>query len=89
MDRVSPEETSADDIMAEPLETNSLELRIAFHNAVSRIQEWTAIMRAAGERGRIVSEFASHVGLARLVEMQYVTKQPQSERKTLYVITRL
>jgi hypothetical protein len=36
MDRVSPE-TSADNIMAEPLETNSVELRIAFHNAVSRI----------------------------------------------------
>ena len=28
--------------MAEPLETNSLELRIAFHNAVSRFQDWTA-----------------------------------------------
>jgi hypothetical protein len=44
-------------------------------------------LRAAGERGRIVSAFASNPGLARLVEMQYVTKQPQSERKTLYVIT--
>jgi len=28
--------------MAEPLETNSLELRMAFHNAVSRFQDWTA-----------------------------------------------
>ena len=28
--------------MAEPLETNSPELRIAFHNAVSRFQDWTA-----------------------------------------------
>jgi hypothetical protein len=43
--------------------------------------------RAAGERGRIVSAFASNAGLARLVEVQYVTKQPQSERKTLYLIT--
>jgi hypothetical protein len=41
-------------------------------------------LRAAGERGRIVSAFASIAGLARLVEMQYVTKQPHSERKTLY-----
>jgi hypothetical protein len=28
--------------MAEPMETNSLELRMAFHNAVSRFQDWTA-----------------------------------------------
>ena len=28
--------------MAEPSETNSLELRMAFHNAVSRFQDWTA-----------------------------------------------
>jgi hypothetical protein len=28
--------------MAEPSESNSLELRIAFHNAVSRFQDWTA-----------------------------------------------
>ena len=28
--------------MAEPLETNSLEVRIAFHNALSRFQDWTA-----------------------------------------------
>src|SRR5438034_8997899 len=32
----------ADDTMAEPLESNSLELRMAFHNAVSRFQDWTA-----------------------------------------------
>ena len=44
-------------------------------------------LRAAGQRGRIVSAFASNAGLARLVEVQYVTKLPQSERKTLYVIT--
>ena len=44
-------------------------------------------LRAAGERGRIVSAQASRGGLARLVEMRYVTEQPQSERKTLYVIT--
>ncbi len=44
-------------------------------------------LRAAGERGRIVSAVASNAGLARLVEVQYVTKLPQSERKTLYVIT--
>jgi hypothetical protein len=42
MDRVSPKEIRADDTMAEPLETNSLELRMAFHNAVSRFQDWTA-----------------------------------------------
>jgi hypothetical protein len=28
--------------MAEPSETNSLELRMAFHNAVLRFQDWTA-----------------------------------------------
>jgi hypothetical protein len=28
--------------MAEPSDFNSLELRIAFHNAVSRFQDWTA-----------------------------------------------
>jgi DNA-binding MarR family transcriptional regulator len=44
-------------------------------------------LRAAGERGRIVGAFASNAALARLVEAQYVIKQPQSERKTLYVIT--
>jgi hypothetical protein len=44
-------------------------------------------LRAAGERGRIVSAFACNAGLARLVEVQYVTKQPQSERKSLYIIT--
>ena len=38
-------------------------------------------------RGRIVSAFASNAALARLVEVQYVIGQPQSERKTLYVIT--
>ena len=44
-------------------------------------------LRAAGERGRIISAFGSNAGLARLVEVQYVIGQPQSERKTLYVIT--
>jgi hypothetical protein len=44
-------------------------------------------LRAAGERGRIVSPLASRAGLARLVEVQYVTRHPQSERRTLYVIT--
>jgi hypothetical protein len=44
-------------------------------------------LRAAGERGRSVSALASHAGLARLVEVQYVVEHPQSERKTLYVIT--
>ena len=31
-------------------------------------------LRVAGERGRIVSAFASNAGLARLVEVQYVIK---------------
>ena len=44
-------------------------------------------LRAAGERDRIVSARASNAGLARLAEVQYVIKQPQSEQKTLYVIT--
>ena len=44
-------------------------------------------LRAAGERGRIVSALTSQAGLARLVDVQYVIKLRQSERKTLYVIT--
>jgi hypothetical protein len=44
-------------------------------------------LRAAGERGRLVSAPASRTGLTRLVEVQYVAKHPQSERKTLYIIT--
>jgi len=44
-------------------------------------------LRAAGERGRIVSAPASRNGLAHLVEAHYVTEHPQSERKTLYIIT--
>ena len=43
-------------------------------------------LRAAGERGRLVSAPASRTGLT-LVEVQYVAKHPQSERKTLYIIT--
>jgi hypothetical protein len=44
-------------------------------------------LRAAGERGRIVSAPASRAGLAHLVEVQCVTEHSQSERKTLYIIT--
>ena len=44
-------------------------------------------LRAAGGRGRIVSAPASRAGLAHLVEVQYVTEHPQSDRKTLYIIT--
>ena len=44
-------------------------------------------LRAAGERGRIVSALASRAGLNHLVEIQYVTEHPQSERRTLYIIT--
>jgi hypothetical protein len=40
-----------------------------------------------GRAGRIITALASQAGLARLVEVQYVTKQPQSERRTLYVIS--
>ena len=54
---------------------------------LTRDEIWFLKARAAGGPGRIVSAFASNAGLARLVEVQYVTKQPQSERKTLYVIT--
>ena len=44
-------------------------------------------LRAAGERGRIVSTSVSRAGFAHLVEVQYVIEQPQRERKTLYIIT--
>ena len=54
---------------------------------LTRDEIWFLKARAAGGPGRIVSAFASNAGLARLVEVQYVAKQPQSERKALYVIT--
>jgi hypothetical protein len=41
--------------MAAPLETNSLELRMAFHNAVSRFQDWTA--NVAEPRVRLRGKF--------------------------------
>jgi hypothetical protein len=44
-------------------------------------------LRAAGERGRLVSAAASRAGLARLAEVRYVKDYRQSERKSLYVIT--
>jgi hypothetical protein len=44
-------------------------------------------LRAAGERGRTVNAPASRAGLAHLVEVHYVTEHPQSERRTLYIIT--
>jgi hypothetical protein len=55
---------------------------------LTRDETWfLKALRAAGERGRIVSALASHAGLVRLVEVQYVTKRPQSKRKILYIIT--
>jgi len=54
---------------------------------LSRDEIWfLKALRAAGERGRIVSA-PSRAGLAHLVEVQYVTKHAQSERKALYIIT--
>jgi len=44
-------------------------------------------LRAAGVRGRIVSAPSSRAWLNHLVEVQYVTEHPQSERRTLYIIT--
>jgi hypothetical protein len=51
--------------MAQSSESNSLELRIAFHNAVSRFQDWTADVaepkvRLCG-RFRFVSEVCQEV----------------------------
>ena len=55
---------------------------------LSRDEIWfLKALRAAGERGRIVSAPASRAGLAHLVEEQYVTEHPQSDRKTVYIIT--
>src|SRR5215471_13826769 len=43
MGRVFPKRTnSAGDTMVKLSESNTLELRIAFHNAVARFQDWTA-----------------------------------------------
>jgi hypothetical protein len=46
-------------------------------------------LRAAGARGRTVNAPAFRAGLARLVEMKYVTTNSESGRKTLYIITDL
>jgi hypothetical protein len=55
---------------------------------LSRDEIWfLKALRAAGQRGRIVSVPTYRAGLAQLVEVQYVTEHPQSERKTLYIIT--
>jgi hypothetical protein len=41
-----------------------------------------SIASSAGERGRIVGALASQAGLDRLIEVQYITRQPQNERVT-------
>ena len=46
---------------------------------LSRNEIWfLKALRAAGERGRIVSAPASRAGLAHLVEVQYVTELPRA-----------
>jgi DNA-binding MarR family transcriptional regulator len=65
-------------------------MRVAVGQAfdLTRDEIWfLKALRAAGERGRIVSVPASRAALVRLVEVQYVTTHPQSERRTLYIIT--
>jgi hypothetical protein len=42
MDRIFHEATNAGDTWLKLFDSNSLELRIAFHNAVLRFQDWTA-----------------------------------------------
>jgi hypothetical protein len=46
-------------------------------------------LRAAGERGRTVSSSECRAALARLLLLQYVTELPQSEHRSLYIITDL
>jgi hypothetical protein len=54
---------------------------------LTRDESWfLRALRVAGERGRIVSAFASNAGLARLVEVQFVTKQPQRSLCTSLLI---
>ena len=52
--------------MAEPSEANSLELRIAFHNAVSRFQDWTT--NVAEPKVRFHSEFCPLSKMCREVD---------------------
>jgi hypothetical protein len=55
----------SDDNMAKPFESNSLELRIAFHNAVSRFQDWKAVAEPKVKlhgRFRPISELCREVG---------------------------
>jgi hypothetical protein len=58
--------TTVGDNMAEPSDSNSLELRIAFHNAVLRFQDWTADVPEPKVklRGRfcLISEVCREVG---------------------------
>jgi hypothetical protein len=65
-------------------------MRVAVGQAfdLTRDEIWfLKALRVAGERGRIVSAPASRAALARLVEVQYVTTHPQSERRMLCIIT--
>jgi hypothetical protein len=90
MARVFQQNTNSGEYMAEPLESNPPSQRSG-HSVIidlSRDEIWfLKALRAAGERGRIVSAPNSRAGLAHLVEVQYVTEHPQSERKMLYIIT--
>jgi hypothetical protein len=64
--------------MVEPLETFDL----------TRDEIWfLKALRSAGEHGRTVSSPESRTGLARLVRSQYVRELPQSEHRSLYIIT--
>ena len=52
---------------------------------LTRDENWfLQALRAAGERGRIVSAFACNAGLARLVEVQYRNKTT-AERAEVFV----
>ena len=65
-------------------------MRVVIGQAVDLIRDeiwFLKALRAAGERGRVVSTPISRAALARLVEVQYVTTHPQSELRTLYIIT--
>ena len=64
--------------MAEPLDTFDL----------TRDEIWfLKALRSAGERGRTVSSLEARNGLARLVRLQCVRELPQSEHRSLYIIT--
>jgi hypothetical protein len=75
----------AADSMVEPPETNSLELRMAFHNAVLRFRDWTADV--AEPRVKLRGRFCPISEVCQKVDT-LVNSLPESILSILYKETR-